>query len=158
MVDSTQPLNVDINAIVTDLNNKADRDFANTNLSTFLNNKTDKDLGNSTRPYVVSRTTSGGSTVELWSDGYCHQWGTITMPKMNANTPTTYVVTLPQKMKDANYYVAPLTFITDGGNTQYTRNFHNDRTTTTLTIGVYSQSNNVTNSYTAQWRIEGWYK
>lgn len=41
MVDSTKLPNVDINAIATDLNNKADRDLAN-----------------STVPYVISRTAS----------------------------------------------------------------------------------------------------
>ena len=60
MVDSTNLPEVDINAIATDLNNKADRDLVNITSSAqaIIDNKMNKDCSNSTRPYVVSRTSN----------------------------------------------------------------------------------------------------
>lgn len=81
MVDSTKPLNVDINAIATDLNNKCDRD-----------------LVNCTRPYVESRVAVGGGIVEIWSDGFCVQSGIVTIP---ANTLQT--IDLTQAYKDTSF-------------------------------------------------------
>ena len=130
---------VNINNIVTDLNNKVDLDGTNANF-----------------PHVVSRTSNSyGGVVEIWSDGYCVQTGQVTIAKQNANTSLSTAVTLPQPYKMTDYYVAPLTFITDGGNTTGLRNHANDRTTTTLTIKTYSTTS-ISNNYTAQWRTEGY--
>lgn len=79
MVDSTKLPEVDINAIATDLNNKADRDLVNI-----------------TVPYVVSRTAnSHGGIIEIWSDGYCVQNG-YTLSGNNT-------LTLEQSYKDTNF-------------------------------------------------------
>lgn len=87
MVDSTNLPNVDINAIATDLNNKADRD-----------------LTNSTAPYVVSRTANSlGGMTEIWSDGYCVQTGLFSLSVTTAQGKS-FTVTLPQSYVNNNYY------------------------------------------------------
>lgn len=74
MVDSTNLPEVDINAIATDLNNKADRD-----------------LVNATVPYVMSRTANSyGGVVEIWSDGYCVQTGYANGSGVTVSLDTSY--------------------------------------------------------------------
>lgn len=92
MVDSTNLPEVDINAIATDLNNKADRD-----------------LVNSTVPYVVSRTANSNNGVtEIWSDGYCVQTGYV------ENLTTHYTtINLQNSYKDTSYVIL-LTSLTYG--------------------------------------------
>lgn len=91
-----------------------------------------------------------------YADGWVEQGGVITVTKQNANTSQTTTVNLPVAMADTNYYVAPLTFITDGGNTTGLRNQANDRTTTQLKIKTYSTTG-ISNNYTAAWEVKGMY-
>lgn len=85
MVDSTNLPAIDINAIATDLNNKADRD-----------------LVNSTVPYVVSRTPNEqGGIVEIWSDGYCVQTGIGN--ESTSGGRADFNITLTQSYRDTNY-------------------------------------------------------
>lgn len=89
-----------------------------------------------------------------YADGWVDQGGVITVNRQNANTSQTTTVDLPVKMADTNYYVAPLTFITDGGNTTGLRNQANDRTTTQLKIKTYSTTG-ISNNYTGAWEVKG---
>lgn len=89
-----------------------------------------------------------------YADGWVEQGGVITVNRQNANSTQTTTVDLPVTMADTNYYVAPLTFITDGGNTTGLRNHANDRTTTQLKIKTYSTTG-ISNNYTAAWEVKG---
>jgi len=90
-----------------------------------------------------------------YKSGWVEQGGTITIARQSANTGLTTTVNLPVTMGDANYYVASLTFIDDGGSTTGLRNHANERTTTTLKIKTWSTTS-ISNSYTAAWKIEGY--
>lgn len=83
MVDSTNLPNVDINQIATDLNNKMDRDGVN-----------------ATCPVVISRERKSDGTVEIWSDGYCVETGSVNIPGPGGAT-----VTLTNPFVDTNYKV-----------------------------------------------------
>lgn len=128
MVDSTNLPNVDINAIATDLNNKADRDLVNT-----------------TVPYVVSRTAnSQGGVIEIWSDGYCVQTGTIGQ-STTSGFPK-YTITLDQAYKDTNYTVQVTGHYTS--NTESGTNYCYAKTVNTISI--------VSIGYGSDWRTEGY--
>lgn len=83
MVDSTNLPNVDINQIATDLNNKMDRDGVN-----------------ATCPMVISRVRKNDGTVEIWSDGFCVETGSVSIPGPGGAT-----VTLTNPFVDTNYKV-----------------------------------------------------
>lgn len=89
-----------------------------------------------------------------YKSGWVEQGGIITVNKPGANSAVTTTVNLPVTMANENYYVAPLTFITDGGNTTGLRNHNNIRGTTTLKIGTYSTMA-ISNNYTAAWEVKG---
>lgn len=123
-------------------------------------NKADTDLSNvsSNIDYVVESqepTEANGYTwYRLYKSGWVEQGGQFVHPKQGTNTEISTTVSLPVIMSNTNYYVSPLTFITDGGNTTHIRNNKNDRTTTTLIIYTYSTTS-IIRSYTVNWQVSG---
>ena len=108
--------------------------------------------------YVVETQLPTAANDYTWyrkyKSGWVEQGGIITIAAQSANSGITTTVDLPVEMSDTNYYVAPLTFITDGGSTTGLRNHANERTTTQLKIKTWSTTT-VSNSYTAAWEIKG---
>lgn len=133
MVDSTNLPEVDINAIATDLNNKADRD-----------------LVNATVPYVMSRTANSyGGVVEIWSDGYCVQTG---VTKMNGTGVTQ---NLSQTYRDKNFLV----YLTCGGNTASWPIAWTNRSSNTTSSFWFDGTGNYTTAdrtIPVYWRTEGY--
>lgn len=110
--------------------------------------------------YVIASQEPTSSNNYTWyrkyKSGWIEQGGIITVAKQNANTGLTTTVNLPVTMGNTNYYVAPLTFIEDGGSTTGLRNHANERTVSTLKIKTWSTTS-ITNPYTAAWKISGIY-
>ena len=132
MIDSTKLPEIDINAIVTDLNNKADRD-----------------LVNSTVPYVVSRTANSyGGVVEIWSDGYCVQTGIVT-----SFTDTT--ITLEQSYVD-KFYNVQLTGYSSSTSSAVVWICRNQ--TANSFIATYYRVNSDQANNGCYWRAEGYIK
>lgn len=101
-------------------------------------------------------TSSNGYTwYRKYSDGWVEQGGMVTIAKHTSNSAKETTVTLPVVMKDTNYYVAPATFVTDAGNSQGLKNYRNVRSTTGLTIGMYTTTS-LSNSYDVLWRVSGY--
>ena len=123
-------------------------------------NKADTDLSNvsSNIDYVVESqepTEANGYTwYRKYKSGWVEQGGQFVHPRQGVNTEISTTVSLPVIMSNTNYYVSPLTFITDGGNTTGIRNNKNDRTTTTLIIYTYSTMS-IIRSYTVNWQVSG---
>lgn len=71
-------------------------------ISEALNNKADRDMANTIPPYVVSRTANSlGGMTEIWSDGYCVQTGIKSVT--GSNDPLT--INLAVSYRDTNYFV-----------------------------------------------------
>jgi hypothetical protein len=104
MIDSTDLPNIDINAIATDLNGKADTDLSNvSNTAGFR--KLVELYNNGTSFYKIYKeyNPQDGSYVGKW----CEQGGQISYP-----SPTWYSVTFLKPFVDTNYlvygtYIAP---------------------------------------------------
>lgn len=76
----------DIDALVTDVNGKADTDLTNCSV-----------------PVVVSRTPNNqGGVVEIWSDGYCIQTGVVIRSTQDI------AIILDQSYNDTNYIITAL--------------------------------------------------
>lgn len=108
--------------------------------------------------YVIESqepTEANGYTwYRKYKSGWVEQGGQFVHPRQNTNTEISTTVSLPVIMSNTNYYVSPLTFITDGGNTTDLRNNKNDRTTTALVIYTYSTAS-ILRSYTVNWQVSG---
>ena len=84
IINSKNGVPIDIDAIVTDLNGKAD-----------------KDLANCTAPYITETYSSGTDWYRIYSDGWCEQGGRLTA----SGSSGTIVVSLLQNYRDANYTI-----------------------------------------------------
>ena len=104
--------------------------------------------------YQAPTSSNNYTWYRKYKSGWVEQGGIITINRQNADTNRTTTVNLPVAMADTNYYVAPLTFISDGGSTTGLRNHKNTPSTTTLQIGTYTTSS-ISHDYTAAWRISG---
>lgn len=116
-----------------------------------LNSKADVDLTNCTVPYVVSRTKTETGMVEIWSDGYCVQTGTITSVVLNTYTSAT--VNLSQSYIDTNYNVQIIQW--DNGQTlgiEAATNGQSVHTKSTDSFVIASWSW----TYGRMWRTEGY--
>lgn len=113
-------------------------------IATDLNNKMDKDGINATCPVVISRTPNEqGGVVEIWSDGYCVQTGTISSGSTNGT------ITLSQSYATTSYfcYCNPSS---EGAN--FTANITSyPNTASSFTWNSYSNS-----ATTKIWRTEGY--
>lgn len=129
--------------------------------SKVLKGTPDGDLTWNGKPIVVlvaeqKPTSANGYTwYRKYSNGWVEQGGITTFAKHNSNSSKENTVSLPVEMADTQYYVAAPTFITDAGSSQGLRNFRNTRSTTGLTIGMYT-STTLSNSYDVQWRVSGY--
>lgn len=70
------------------------------NINTELNAKANKDLSNCTKPYITETYENGQSGYNLYSNGFCEQWGVITTQTTGAQ-----VITLMKSYKDTSYHV-----------------------------------------------------
>jgi len=130
MVDSTNLPNVDINQIATDLNNKMDRDGVN-----------------ATCPMVISRVRKNDGTVEIWSDGFCVETGSVSIPGNGGAT-----VTLTNPFVDTNYKVFTSGQTVSGGGMVNDMIWVNSLYTDRFSIDMENASH-VNSCY---WRAEGY--
>lgn len=104
---------------------------------------------------VVETYVNGSSWYRVYDDGWCEQGGETTIQAQRANTGLSTTVTFLKSYKDTNYYVAPITYITDGGSTAGLRNNHTDRNTTFMSISTWSTTT-ITSSYKVAWYTCGY--
>ena len=117
-------------------------------LVTDVNGKVDKDLVNCTVPYVMNRTPNNqGGIVEIWSDGYCVQTGIV----QSGSTS----VAFPMEFKDTNYYFNAN--LTNGGDLTTLHIVSSNYSTTgcSLKEGQYNTNPRALTA-AAKWRAEGY--
>lgn len=69
------------------------------NIATDLNNKVDTDLTNCTKPYITETYKNGSSWYRIYSDGWCEQGGIVSVAQNSTGT----TVTLLKSYLDTNY-------------------------------------------------------
>ncbi len=69
------------------------------NIASDLNNKADADLTNCTRPYITETYKNGASWYRVYSDGWCEQGGIVSVVQTSSGT----TVTLLKSYIDTNY-------------------------------------------------------
>lgn len=147
--DSINALNTAVLSLNTAL------DTTNSNISVLENFKAD------VSDYVIESQAPNSGNNYTWyrkyKSGWVEQGGTTTIERQNANTDLRTNVNLPVEMADDKYYVAPLTFIEDGGTTTGLRNHQNQRYTTYLRIGTFTTTG-INKAYTVQWSVCGYAK
>ena len=112
-------------------------------LVTDVNGKVDKDLVNCTVPYVMSRTSnSQGGVVEIWSDGFCVQTGID-----NTKSASAHTVSLTNAYV-GNYIVYTSYQGTDGSLSNGAINIYNKQASS-FTVYTYSADE-------VAWRTEGY--
>lgn len=109
-----------------------------------LTNKADKnELTPLKKAYITETYVNGASGYNIYSNGYCEQWGTITQ-----NSGFTHTVTFLKRFKDTNYQVYVCSNWNSKGSSG-TDYFYNK---TVSGCGFVTQ--NVTG--TANWRASGY--
>lgn len=110
-------------------------------ISEALNDKADRDLVNSIPPYLKTTYVNGTSGYNIWSNGYCEQWGGL-----NAQSSWTKVtIDLIKTFKDTNYNI-----VTQVG--------WQDKNYQCGIVNIYNSSfqiDNISNGYT-RWKVSGY--
>lgn len=134
---------INIGAISEALNNKADRDFNNTQLQSKLDTKANKDLSNVplSYDYVVQNYRAGSNWYKIYKSGWTEQGGVVT-----GSNPT---VTLFVAMNQTNYHVTLSGIDEYAGERQITLRV-NTRTGTSFSIS------NRSTSQTHYWEARGY--
>lgn len=141
---------INVGAISEALNNKADRDFNNTDIQSRFDNKANTNLSNipSAYDYVVAsqKPSSGNSYTwyRRYKSGWVEQGGQIN-PSVATNSGK--VITLPVVMSDANYCAFSNTSYTGNDAPNY-GNVVKTTTTTSITVGHLV-------NYTTNWCVSG---
>lgn len=95
-----------------------------------LNDKADRDLANTTPPYIVETYHNGTSWYRVWSDGWCEQGGRLT------GTSVTFL----KPFIDTNYSFSGVSINSNSGGAA---NTITNMTTTGLTYYTYGNAGGI---------------
>jgi len=111
-----------------------------------LNNKIDIDHLNDTKPYLKECYVNGTSGYNIWSNGYCEQWG-----RVNANVNT---ITFLKVFKDTNYQVYYA--VSDGSPTDNALTNASWNNATTTSVMIYQGYNGTAQTSPVNWKTSGY--
>lgn len=147
---------INVGAISEALNNKADRDFNNTDIQSRLDNKANTNLSNipSAYDYVVQTYKSGTNWYRKYKSGWVEQGGYDTgLVGSGANDSSeTYTFLVP--MQDSNYTLT-LGYGYEAVGSQSGKFSITGKTTTNFTFRVISLAGNAKGQYMS-WHVSGY--
>ena len=97
---------------------------------------------------------SGTSGYNIWSNGYCEQWGVATHPKFSANTGSSNTITFVKTFVNSSYNFT-ITMKTDAGNTVGLRSQSVSPSANKIQVNWWTTSQ-LNNTGTYYWRACGY--
>lgn len=147
---------INVGAISEALNNKADRDFNNTDIQSRLDNKANTNLSNipSAYDYVVQTYKSGTTWYRKYKSGWVEQGGYDTDVVGSGANDTTETYTFLVPMQDSNYTLTiGHGYENIGG--QSAKVGITSKTTTNFSFRVISLAGNAKGRYLS-WQVSGY--